>query len=80
MNKKHTLDLKDVDCPLSFIKTRKFLEQQPSDTKKYLLINSKKTLKELSITLEDLKINFYVKENGPKDFVLVINPLKYLAP
>lgn len=75
MNKKHTLDLKDVDCPLSFIKTRKFLEQQPSDTKKYLLINSKKTLKELSITLEDLKINFYVKENGPKDFVLVINPL-----
>ena len=75
MNKKHTLDLKDVDCPLSFIKTRKFLEQQPSDTKKYLLINSKKTLKELSITLKDLKINFYVKENGPKDFVLVINPL-----
>ncbi len=75
MNKKHTLDLKDVDCPLSFIKTRKFLEQQPSDTKKYLLINSKKTLKELSITLEDLKINFYVKKNGPKDFVLVINPL-----
>jgi len=75
MNKKHTLDLKDVDCPLSFIKTRKFLKQQPSDTKKYLLINSKKTLKELSITLEDLKINFYVKENGPKDFVLVINPL-----
>ncbi len=75
MNKKHTLDLKDVDCPLSFIKTRKFLEQQPSDTKKYLLINSKKTLKELSTTLEDLRINFYVKENGPKDFVLVINPL-----
>ena len=75
MNKKHTLDLKDVDCPLSFIKTRKFLKQQPSDTKKYLLINSKKTLKELSITLEDLKINFYVKENGPKDFVLVIYPL-----
>tara|TARA_B100001027_G_C16118476_1_gene263767 strand:- start:243 stop:476 length:234 start_codon:yes stop_codon:yes gene_type:complete len=75
MNKKHTLDLKDVDCPLSFIKTRKFLKQQPSDTKKYLLINSKKTLKELSITLEDLKINFYVKENGPKDFVLVIDPL-----
>ena len=75
MNKKHTLDLKDVDCPLSFIKTRKFLKQQPSDTKKYLLINSKKTLKELSITLEDLKINFYVKKNGPKDFVLVINPL-----
>lgn len=75
MNKKHTLDLKDVDCPLSFIKTRKFLKQQPSDTKKYLLINSKKTLKELSTTLEDLRINFYVKENGPKDFVLVINPL-----
>ena len=75
MNKKHTLDLKDVDCPLSFIKTRKFLKQQPSDTKKYLLINSKKTLKELSITLKDLKINFYVKTNGPKDFVLVINPL-----
>ena len=75
MNKKHTLDLKDVDCPLSFIKTRKFLKQQPSDTKKYLLINSKKTLNELSITLEDLKINFYVKENGPKDFVLVIYPL-----
>ena len=25
MNKKHTLDLKDVDCPLSFIKTRKFI-------------------------------------------------------
>ena len=75
MNKKHTLDLKDVDCPLSFIKTRKFLKQQPSDTKKYLLINSKKTLKELSTTLEDLRINFYVEENGPKDFVLVINPL-----
>ena len=68
MNKKHTLDLKDVDCPLSFIKTRKFLGQQPSDTKKYLLINSKKTLKELSITLEDLKINFYVKKKWSKRF------------
>ena len=66
MNKKHTLDLKDVDCPLSFIKTRKFLKQQPSDTKKYLLINSKKTLKELSITLEDLRINFYVKKMAQK--------------
>ena len=75
MNKKHTLNLKDVDCPLSFIKTRKFLKQQPLNTKKYLLINSKKTLKELSITLEDLRINFYVKKNGPKDFVLVISPL-----
>ena len=60
MNKKHTLDLKDVDCPLSFIKTRKFLEQQPSDTKKYLLINSKKTLKELSTTLEDLSQKYSI--------------------
>ena len=62
MNKKHTLDLKDVDCPLSFIKTRKFLKQQPTNAKKYLLINSKKTLKELSTTLDDLRINFYIKK------------------
>ena len=75
MNKKHTLDLKDVDCPLSFIKTRKFLKQQPSDTKKYLLIISKKTLEELSTTLEDLRINFYIKKNGPKDFIIVVSPL-----
>ncbi len=75
MNKKNTLDLKDVNCPLSFIKTRKFLKQQPSDTKKYLLINSKKTLEELSTTLEDLRINFYIKKNGPKDFIIVVSPL-----
>ena len=75
MKKKNTLDLKDVNCPLSFIKTRKFLKQQPSDTKKYLLINSKKTLKELSTTLEDLRINFYIKKNGPKDFIIVVSPL-----
>lgn len=75
MNKNNTLDLKNIDCPLSFIKTRKFLKQQPPNTKKYLLINSKKTLKELSATLGDLKINFYVKKNGPKEFVLVISPL-----
>tara|TARA_A100001388_G_scaffold242479_1_gene199296 strand:- start:303 stop:536 length:234 start_codon:yes stop_codon:yes gene_type:complete len=75
MKKKNTLDLKDVNCPLSFIKTRKFLKQQPSDTKKYLLINSKKTLEELSTTLEDLRINFYIKKNGPKDFIIVVSPL-----
>ena len=75
MKKKKTLDLKDVNCPLSFIKTRKFLKQQPSDTKKYLLINSKKTLEELSTTLEDLRINFYIKKNGPKDFIIVVSPL-----
>ena len=48
MNKKNTLDLKDVNCPLSFIKTRKFLKQQPTNAKKYLLINSKKTPKMIS--------------------------------
>ena len=37
MNKKNTLDLKDVNCPLSFIKTRKFLGQQPSDVRNIYL-------------------------------------------
>ena len=73
MKKNLTLDLRNIVCPLSFLKTRQFLTKHPLSSEKYLLINSKKTLEELSKTFCDLDIDFKVKEKGRNNFTIIIN-------
>mgnify|MGYP001304320634 FL=1 len=73
MKKNLTLDLRNIVCPLSFLKTRQFLTKHPLNSEKYLLINSKKTLAELTKTFCDLEIDFKVREKGSDDFIIIIS-------
>lgn len=73
MKKNLTLDLRNIVCPLSFLKTRQFLTKYPLNSEKYLLINSKKTLTELTKTFCDLDIDFKVREKESNNFIIIIS-------
>ena len=66
MNKKSKLDLSNHTCPMIFVKTKIFLEQNSNYGEKIIIVRGKNNLKSLNNTLLSKNIKTKIK-NLEKD-------------
>lgn len=76
MKKKLTLDLRNYDCPLAFVKTRIFLDKTSKKEDKYIIIKNKKNLNQLKRTFTNLEILHESKSFGKEDFLIIVKKLE----
>lgn len=75
MKKKFTLDLRNYNCPLAFVKTRIFLDKTTKNEDKYIIVKDKKNLNELKKTFNSLEILHESKSFGKKNFLIIVKKL-----
>ena len=75
MKKKLTLDLRNYNCPLAFVKTRIFLDKTTKNEDKYIIVKDKKNLNELKKTFNNLEILHESKSFGKTNFLIIVKKL-----